>query len=111
MTETNARTRELAKRFHDTYERLAPPFGYATRSDTKTFDPESPNGKLMVAVCSEILLSEREEARREAIEECAEICLSTWKEAPNEKPHYKQNQISHGCIASNEAILALLKKK
>lgn len=45
----------LAIKFHDTYERLAPQFGYETRPDTKAFDPESPNGKLMIAVCGEIL--------------------------------------------------------
>ena len=52
---------ELARRFHDTYERLAPSFGYETRADTKAFDPESPNGRLMTAVCNEVeaaLLSE-----------------------------------------------------
>lgn len=42
----------LATRFHETYERLAPSFGYETRADTKTFDPESKNGRLMVAVCA-----------------------------------------------------------
>ncbi len=46
---------ESARLFHDTYERLAPEFGYETRPDTKQFDPESPNGKLMIAVVSEIL--------------------------------------------------------
>ncbi len=45
---------EIAKMFHDTYERLAPSFGYETRKDTKDFDPESPNGKLMTAVCQEV---------------------------------------------------------
>jgi len=45
----------LAVLFHDTYERLAPDFGYETRKETRAFDPESPNGKLMIAVCGEIL--------------------------------------------------------
>lgn len=44
----------MARRFHDEYERLAPSFGYETRSDTRTFDPESPNGRLMIAVCGAI---------------------------------------------------------
>jgi len=44
----------IARHFHDTYERLAPKFGYETRPDTKAFDPESANGRLMIAVCSEI---------------------------------------------------------
>ena len=42
----------MARRFHETYERLAPQFGYETRADTREFDPESPNGKLMIAVCA-----------------------------------------------------------
>ena len=72
---------------------------------------EAKQDSLLIShIAFDALNSEREEARREAIEECAELCLSTWKEAPNEKPHYKQNQISHGCIASNEAILSLLEK-
>jgi hypothetical protein len=45
----------LARRFHDIYERLAPSFGYKTRKDTQVFDPTSANGKLMLAVCKEIL--------------------------------------------------------
>ena len=41
----------LARMFHDEYERQAPNFGYETRPDTRTFDPLSPNGLLMIAVC------------------------------------------------------------
>ena len=48
---------KLARQFHDTYERLAPDYGYETREDTKLFDVASPNGKLMIAVCQEILES------------------------------------------------------
>ena len=47
--------RQLALLFHETYERLAPSFGYETRTETKMFDDASPNGKLMIAVCDEIL--------------------------------------------------------
>ena len=57
---------ELAILFHETYERLAPSFGYETRDDTKKFDPRTKNGKLMIAVCQEIInkfgeLKERED--------------------------------------------------
>ena len=45
---------EVALLFHETYERLSPSFGYETRPDTRTFDPESPNGQLMIAVCCSI---------------------------------------------------------
>jgi hypothetical protein len=44
----------LARKFHNLYEELAPQFGYETRPDTKGFDPTSPNGKLMIAVCSRL---------------------------------------------------------
>lgn len=46
---------DLAKLFHETYERLAPSFGYQTRPETRQFKPDSPNGRLMIAVCEEIL--------------------------------------------------------
>lgn len=45
---------KLAIKFHDTYERLAPSFGYETRKETKIFDPFTPNGQLMLAVCQEV---------------------------------------------------------
>lgn len=57
---------ELARRFHDAYERLAPSFGYETSQDTKVFDPASANGKLMIAVCAVVA---RFDARDALIEE------------------------------------------
>lgn len=45
----------MAKEFHDVYETLAPHFGYETREDTKIFDEDSDNGKLMIAVCKIII--------------------------------------------------------
>lgn len=45
----------LARTFHETYERLAPAFGYETREDTKTWNPDSRNGRLMAAVCAELI--------------------------------------------------------
>ena len=56
---------ELAILFHDTYERLAPSFGYETREETRKFDPESPNGRLMVAVCEEVLKAQPPEGGEE----------------------------------------------
>ena len=44
-----------ARRFHECYERLAPQYGYETRKDTRVFDPESQNGKLMCAVMESIV--------------------------------------------------------
>ena len=46
---------DLAILFHREYEKLAPGFGYDTKKETRIFDPESPNGKLMVAVCEKML--------------------------------------------------------
>lgn len=46
---------QLAKQFHSLYERRAPEFGYETREKTRTFDETSLNGRLMIAVCQEIM--------------------------------------------------------
>jgi hypothetical protein len=46
------------------------------------------------------------QARRETVEECAALCEQIWKDAPNESPEYRQNSISHGCLASANAIRA-----
>ena len=50
---------KLAQLFHETYERLAPRYGYETRPDTKIFKPDSPNGRLMIAVCDTLLFELR----------------------------------------------------
>jgi hypothetical protein len=44
----------LARMFHESYERLADVAGYETRLETRSFNLESPNGRLMVLVCAEI---------------------------------------------------------
>lgn len=48
---------ELARRFHETYERLAPAHGYETRKESAKPWAEVPekNKKLMTAVAAEIL--------------------------------------------------------
>lgn len=46
---------ELAGIFHHTYERLAPKYGYVTRMDTREFDVDSKNGRLMIEVCRNII--------------------------------------------------------
>jgi hypothetical protein len=47
----------LARRFHETYERLAPAFGYTTRTETAVPWEQIPevNRLLMIAVCQELL--------------------------------------------------------
>jgi hypothetical protein len=54
-TEPEAKPIELALTFHRYYEELAPRFGYETRTETRQFDPNSSNGRLMIAVCEKIL--------------------------------------------------------
>ena len=50
----------LARRFHELFEQTAPIFGYETRKETKEFDPESPNGRLMAYVCFQIVKEEKQ---------------------------------------------------
>jgi hypothetical protein len=47
----------LARKFHETYERLAPTFGYTTRPETAVPWEAVPllNQQLMIAVCEELL--------------------------------------------------------
>lgn len=51
----NGIAQTIAEMFHFFYEEMAPDFGYETREDTKEFDPESPNGRLMIAVCRKLV--------------------------------------------------------
>ena len=63
----------IARKLHDLYEALAPSYGYETRKDTRDFDPRSPNGQLMIEVCSEVFgeLTAEIERLREALEQIA----------------------------------------
>jgi hypothetical protein len=67
--ETLEEAAELALVFHNTYEKLAPSFGYETRQDTKEFDFKSNNGRLMVAVCSEVIKWQQEQDKNKFSEE------------------------------------------
>lgn len=55
MTPEEEQARALAVKFHDNYETLAPSFGYATREETRNFNPDTPNGRLMIAVCKKLI--------------------------------------------------------
>lgn len=50
----------LAQLFHETYERLAPAYGYETRRETAVtwseIPEDHPNKRLMVAVAAHVLL-------------------------------------------------------
>ncbi len=50
----------LARRFHELYEQSAPAFGYKTKNETKEFDPDSANGRLMAWVCFCIVKEEKQ---------------------------------------------------
>ena len=52
----NKELKELTLKFHYTYERKAEEFNYETRNDTKVFNFESANGKLMYATVKEVML-------------------------------------------------------
>jgi len=107
----------LARRFNDLYESLAPTFGYETRADTKQFDPEIPNGKLMIAVCNGLLgqlLDENAALKKEAViaekyglSQAAEICRdAAWVHAIN---GYDRGY-NHACRDNYNAILKLKDK-
>lgn len=51
---------DLARMFHETYERLAPDYGYKTReaSAVPWDDVPEPNRSLMIAVADEVLHGE-----------------------------------------------------
>jgi len=70
---------ELARKFHETYERLAPEYGYETRKDTKEFDAESPNGKLMIAVCLEVAWQNKCHSCGDSISNDCDVCKRLWE--------------------------------
>lgn len=57
---------QLAKQFHETYERLAPEYGYKTREASAVPWNEVPeqNKKLMIAVCREIMTKGKSSERK-----------------------------------------------
>lgn len=70
---------EITKNFHNTYEKLASEYAYKTREDTKVFDINSNNGKLMYATVNEIvspILKENQELKKqlEEINKMIEKC-------------------------------------
>lgn len=50
-----AQALELAQIFHGLYERYAGGEGYTTRPDTRAFNPNTPNGRLMQKVCLAVI--------------------------------------------------------
>ena len=63
---------EITKKFHDTYEKLSKEYNYETRKETRVFDINSSNGKLMYATVNEIIspvLEENQESKKQ-LENC-----------------------------------------
>ena len=81
--------KELPRKFHEAYERLAPTFGYETREDTKEFDADSSNGKLMGVVVNEVMTKALEDTREEAYQEGREEAImgfAIWAQVSIGKP-------------------------
>jgi chromosome segregation ATPase len=81
---------ELAKKFHETYEKLAPQFGYSTRDDTKSFDENSSNGRLMIEVCGTVLVDlftalEEKEKKIKRLKDSAAIDLDVARDLIRER--------------------------
>lgn len=58
---------EITKKFHDTYEKLSKEYNYETKKETRVFDINSSNGKLMYATVNEIIspvLEENQELKK-----------------------------------------------
>jgi hypothetical protein len=83
----------LARRMHEAYERLAPEFGYQTRSDTKEFVLGSSNAQLMIAVCKELL--EYAALREEAEQKKNAERYRFWRAANTEDNRRPQAKLGH----------------
>jgi len=83
---------KVAFLFHNTYEGLATKFGYETRKDTKEFDPESNNGKLMIATCKAVISKTIQQQRKDLIKEIEGI-----KRLPNMAQNQNGNEYCSAC--------------
>jgi hypothetical protein len=80
-----------AKKFHEAYERLAPSFGYETRTDTRQFESESKNGQLMIAVCGELVAAAEAAARQAALASDADHWHKNYDRLNNEAGRFINN--------------------
>lgn len=83
---------EITKKFHDTYEKLASEYTYETREDTKVFDINSNNGKLMYATVNEIVspILKENKKQKEVIDKAREIISKEFLCYDNESDEYIQ---------------------
>lgn len=73
---------KITENFHYTYERLSKKYGYETRKETRVFDINSNNGKLMYATVKEVIspiLEENKELKKQ-VEEKENIACN-WKDS------------------------------
>lgn len=98
---------DLAVLFHDTYERLAPSFGYETRTDTRKFDPTTPNGRLMIAVCGEVLATLRPTAIETARDALVDAAVEWQYQAQPEDDHDHPEAVLYRAV---DAYLAALER-
>jgi hypothetical protein len=92
---------KVAFLFHNTYEGLAPKFGYETRKDTKAFDTKSQNGQLMIATCKAVVSHFLTQQRTELLEEIRELIDSCyWISGTNYVVNGKQEKM----ISKSEII-------
>ena len=78
---------KLAEFFHNTYEKLAPIYGYETRKDTKIFDKNSKNGRLMIAVINELKAKEQYKYTEEDILAAMEVGFDLGKNFDDDNPN------------------------
>lgn len=77
----------LAVQFHEIYETLAPEFGYETRENTREFDPDSNNGRLMIAVCEKILESDNAASIGQSASQCSGMTLKVARSRAPYEPY------------------------
>jgi hypothetical protein len=88
----------LARHFHKFYEQSAPIFGYETKKETKEFDPESANGRLMAWVCFEVVKEEKQ------------AIIKKIKQKVNDEIKYETKNSLENVLKFLDALINVLKK-
>lgn len=99
IAEVEDKALEMATIFHSIYERHAPLFGYSTRPQTRVFSPNTPNGKLMVRTCFELItggyrLNEPVEVGKLIGPLVAELKLPQIDVSIGDPPHFERVRMS-----------------
>ncbi len=105
----------MAKLFHDTYEKLAPDFGYKTReaSAKPWFEIPENNRKLMIAVAEKVLSVQKKQTEDDCIENCAVVDRNEQLEAENKEQQTglnRQANIENNLLAKIKALQSQLGK-